>query len=95
VVFQVEVFWIVTPCSVVVGYQSFGGPCSQQIKLEVFWVVRPCNVVGYRFILKTGGSMDLRNVVILPQHYTASQLGRPRLEAPKTSSINPVPEMWF
>jgi hypothetical protein len=23
---QVEVFWVVTPCSVVVGYQRFGGP---------------------------------------------------------------------
>jgi hypothetical protein len=24
---QVEVFWVVTPCSVVVGYRRFGGPC--------------------------------------------------------------------
>jgi len=24
---QVGVFWVVTPCSVVVGYQFFGGPC--------------------------------------------------------------------
>jgi hypothetical protein len=24
---QVEVFWVVTPCSVVVGYQRFRGPC--------------------------------------------------------------------
>jgi len=28
-----------------------------------------------------GGSMDLPNVGILPQHYTASQPRRPRLEA--------------
>jgi len=27
VTFQVEVFWVVTPCSVVVGYQHFGGQC--------------------------------------------------------------------
>jgi hypothetical protein len=27
VIFQLEVFWVVTPCSVVVGYQRFGGPC--------------------------------------------------------------------
>jgi hypothetical protein len=27
-----------------------------------------------------GGSMDLRNVGILPQHYTASEPRRPRLE---------------
>jgi hypothetical protein len=26
VMFLVEVFWVVTPCSVVVGYQRFGGP---------------------------------------------------------------------
>jgi hypothetical protein len=25
--FQVEVFWVVTLCSVVVGYQCFRGPC--------------------------------------------------------------------
>jgi len=24
---QVEFFWIVTPCSYVVGYRRFGGPC--------------------------------------------------------------------
>jgi hypothetical protein len=24
---QVEVFWFVTPCSVAIGYQCFGGPC--------------------------------------------------------------------
>jgi len=27
---QVEVFWVVTPCSVVVGYQCFRGPCCLQ-----------------------------------------------------------------
>jgi hypothetical protein len=27
VMFQVEVFWGVTQCSVVVGYQRFRGPC--------------------------------------------------------------------
>jgi hypothetical protein len=52
VMFQVEVFWIVTPCSVVVGYRRFGGPCClhlQVFQVEVFWVVTPCSVVvGYR-----------------------------------------------
>jgi hypothetical protein len=23
---EVEVFWVVTPCNVVVGFQGFGGP---------------------------------------------------------------------
>jgi hypothetical protein len=28
---QINVFWVVTPCSVVVGYQGFGGPCCLHI----------------------------------------------------------------
>jgi hypothetical protein len=27
VMFQVEVFWVVTPCNVVGGYRRFRGPC--------------------------------------------------------------------
>jgi len=27
VMFQVEVFWVVKPCSVLVGYQCSRGPC--------------------------------------------------------------------
>jgi len=27
IMFQVKVFWVVTPCNVVVGYQHFRGPC--------------------------------------------------------------------
>jgi len=60
VMFQAEVFWVVTPCNIVVRYQRFGDPYSLQDPQD-------------------GGSMDLRNVGILPQHYTASQLRRPRL----------------
>jgi len=32
VMFQVEVFWVVTPCNVVVGYQRFGGSCCLDMK---------------------------------------------------------------
>jgi len=35
VTFQTELFWIVTPCSVVVGYQRFRAPCCLQLKGEV------------------------------------------------------------
>jgi len=49
--FRVRIFWIVTPCSAVVGYDT-----------------------------EDGGSMDLWNVGILPQHHAASQTTRPRLE---------------
>jgi hypothetical protein len=31
----VMVFWIVTPCSVVVGYQRFGRPCCFHLQGEV------------------------------------------------------------
>jgi hypothetical protein len=32
---QIEVFWVVTPCSVVVAYQRFGGPCCLHLQSEV------------------------------------------------------------
>jgi len=32
---HIEVFWIVTSCSVVVGYQNFGGPCCLHLQDEV------------------------------------------------------------
>jgi hypothetical protein len=31
---QVEVFCVVTLCSVVVGYKSFGGPCCLHLQSE-------------------------------------------------------------
>jgi hypothetical protein len=47
-----------------------------KIEVEVFWVVTPCSSNDP----EDGGSKVLRNVDILPQHYTASQPRRPRLE---------------
>jgi hypothetical protein len=47
-----------------------------KIQVEVFWVLKPCSVVlGYQLQLhhEDAGSMDLRDVGILPQHYTASE----------------------
>jgi hypothetical protein len=32
VMFQVEVFWVVIPCSVMVGYQRFRGPCCLHLQ---------------------------------------------------------------
>jgi hypothetical protein len=58
VIFQVEVFWVVTPCSVVVGYQLFSSPRCLHLQ----------------------GSLVLRNVGNLLQHYTTSQPRRPLLE---------------
>jgi hypothetical protein len=33
--FTAVMFWVVTPCSIVVGYRRFGGPCSLQVQVEV------------------------------------------------------------
>jgi len=43
--FQVEVFWVVTPCGVVVGYQRFGGPCCLHFQGEAAGVEEK----GYRY----------------------------------------------
>jgi hypothetical protein len=50
VIFQVAVFWVVTPCNaVVVGYHRFRGPCCLHLQGEdssrSVWVVIMCNVV--------------------------------------------------
>jgi hypothetical protein len=41
VMFQVEVFWVVTPFGVVVGYQRFRGSCClhhlKTLKMEATW----------------------------------------------------------
>jgi len=41
VTIQVENFWVVTPCGVVVGNQRFRCPCC----LHLHWVVTPCSVM--------------------------------------------------
>jgi hypothetical protein len=33
--FQVKVFWVMTPCNVVAGYQRFGGTCYLHLQGEV------------------------------------------------------------
>jgi hypothetical protein len=38
VMFHVEVFCVMTPCSVVVGYQRFGGPCCHHLQGKVVGV---------------------------------------------------------
>jgi hypothetical protein len=73
VIFQVEVFWVVMPGSVVVGHQS-----------QAVWTVGilPQHYISSQLTRsrpEDGGSVDLRNVGILPQHYMASQSRRPRL----------------
>jgi hypothetical protein len=106
VIFQVEVFWDVKPCCVVVGYQRFRAPCCLHLKGQVAgteengtdnrqeveedgrcrWPIGNSEEVIRQPLLlhplhpEDGGSLDLRNVGILPQHYTASQPRRPRLE---------------
>jgi hypothetical protein len=67
---QVEVFWVVTPCIDVVGYQRFRGPYCLHLQGEE-------TRKGENSI--DGGSMDLWNIGILPNPHTASQPRTPRL----------------
>jgi hypothetical protein len=32
---QVEVFWVVTPCSAIIGYQHFGEPFSYHFRVKM------------------------------------------------------------
>jgi len=63
-----EFFWVVPPCSDVIGYQ-----CLRLTGERKMGIATP-------FQPEDGGNMDLRNVSILPQHYTASQSRRPLYE---------------
>jgi len=80
--FQVEVFWVVTPCSVVVGYQRFRVPCFIHLQVEAFWVVTSCSVViGYEsFKAPCWLLQGPLKFCILQQYYMTSQLRRSRLE---------------
>jgi hypothetical protein len=50
---QDKVFWFVTPCSIVVGYQSFGGPCCFHLEGE------PESLVSYRNTTRRQNPEDL------------------------------------
>jgi hypothetical protein len=71
---QISVLWVVTWNSGVVGYQRFGGLCCLHLQGEVDLDV---GLGSFTPKMKAGRSPG--NVGILPQHCTASQLGRPRL----------------
>jgi len=45
--YPVPVFWVVTPCSVAVGYQTFGGPCC--FRRHIFTFVCDYNFLSLFF----------------------------------------------
>jgi hypothetical protein len=57
-VFQVDVFWVVTPSSVVVGYQRFGGPCCLHLQGEDGGnkVLRNVGILGFTLKMETARS---------------------------------------
>jgi hypothetical protein len=55
-------FWDVTPCSLVEGYQHFGGTCCLQVSRETSSIFYP----------EDGGSRFFVNVGFFLPHYTAS-----------------------
>jgi len=50
--FQVEVFWFVTTCSVLLGYQRFRGPCASMV-----WTSE--KLVSYYIITRRHSTEDL------------------------------------
>jgi len=48
--------------------------------VEDLWIVTMCSVL-VEYQREDGGSKVLRNVGMLPQHYTASEPRRPRLQS--------------
>jgi len=63
----VAVFWVVTLCTIVVGYHHYKGPCSASTPHTSH------HSVG-------GASKVLQNIDILLHYHTVSQSRRPQLE---------------
>jgi len=42
---EVDVFWVLTPCSVVLGYQRFGGPCCLHLQRTSETLVSYHNII--------------------------------------------------
>jgi hypothetical protein len=45
----VEIFWVMTPCSVVVGYQRFGRSCCPHLQAEGNKVLRNFGILPHHF----------------------------------------------
>jgi hypothetical protein len=68
VMFKVEVFWVVMPCSVMVGYQHFRGPCCLHVQGEVAGMGgNSIDISLHHFTLKDRVIVDILNIGIL-QH---------------------------
>jgi hypothetical protein len=56
--FQVKIFWVVLPYSVVVGFQRFKGPCCLHLQGEVVWMGENDIDIGPDWRRATGASQD-------------------------------------
>jgi hypothetical protein len=65
---QVEVFWVVTPYSVVVGYQRFRGPCCLHLQGEVKWW-RPCSDMWNLSLMSTFCKIIFHEFLSLCNYY--------------------------
>jgi hypothetical protein len=67
---QVEVFWDVTQCSVVIGHQHFGGPYCLHLHLEDLNLQCATVTSNTTFHSEDGGIVVLLNIGILPHNAT-------------------------
>jgi len=74
---QVRVFWIATPCSVMVGYKHFRGPCCPRLQSSGFWRL----VVMWKDtnVSKVHATTIFNVKLVLYQNTTRCQFRRPRL----------------
>jgi hypothetical protein len=61
--FQVEVFWVVTLCSVVVGYRRFRGPCCL-LKIERWYPTTTLQPPQYMKLISVENDVEMFAKVI-------------------------------
>jgi hypothetical protein len=55
----IEVFWVVMPCSVLVGYQRFGGTCFLCLQGESSMILCNVNTLQQRYKRRNPEDLDM------------------------------------
>jgi hypothetical protein len=93
-IIQVKVFWVVTSCSVVVGYQRFGGPCclhlqGESLKYHIVYRMRGAHPTAYFATPKTlHPGLKLPDREVNHSHASAAKVKN-------TWSLTSTPLLWY